>query len=407
MGEVIGQKSLEDIFNDFLENKRIFLNKSALTQKYTPDNLPHREDEIRQLATMLAPSLRLEKPSNILLFGKSGTGKTLTVKHVLDMLKKKAEEHNISLKFVYINCKMKKVADTEYRLIAQLAREFGKDVPTTGLPTDDIYTMFYQAIDSEKQIVVLVLDEIDHLVAKVGDEIMYNLTRINSLLKNAEVTFIGISNDLTFTERLDARVKSSLGEEELIFSPYDALQLKDILLDRAKCSFYEGVIGESVIARCAAYAAREHGDARRALDLLRISGEIAEREASSNILEAHVDKADERIEKDRIIEAVNKQPKQSQVLLYSVISHFYDNKGESASTGDIFSIYSRLCGDLGLKPLTQRRISDLISELDMLGIIHAKVISQGRYGRTREISVLLASDTINRVWLLLKNDLGL
>lgn len=401
-----GQKSLEDIFNDFLQNKRIFLNKSALSQKYTPENIPHRDNEIVQIATILAPSLRLEKPSNILIFGKSGTGKTLTVSHVLNQLQRKAEVNGVPLRVVYVNCKLKKVADTEYRLVAHLARQFGKEVPSTGLPTDDVYNLFYEAVDSEKQIVILVLDEIDHLVKKVGDEIMYNLTRINSTLRNAEVSFIGISNDLTFTESLDARVKSGLGEEEIIFPPYDALQLKDILWERARESFYEGVISESVIAKCAAYAAREHGDARRALDLLRIAGELAEREASSVVTEEHVDRADEKIEKDRIIEAVNKQPKQSQLLLFAIINHFFDSGGESASTGDVFSVYCELCNGVGVKPLTQRRISDLIGELDMLGIINAKVVSQGRYGRTREISLSLPRDTLNRVWLLLKNELG-
>jgi cell division control protein 6 len=366
----VAQKSLDDIFNDFLENKRIFLEKSALTQKYTPENVPHREEEVMQIATILAPCLRLEKPSNLFIFGKTGTGKTVTVTHVLNKLSEKAEEKKIPLEIVYLNCKLKRVADTEYRLIAQLSDFFGAKVPATGLPTDEVYKIFYKTIDDEKRIIIIVLDEIDHLINKAGDEILYNLTRINSSLKNSEITFIGVSNDLRFTEKLDARVKSSLGEEELIFSPYNALQLRDILLERAKNSFYDGVIGDSIISKCAAYAAREHGDARRALDLLRVAGELAERDASPVINEKHIDKADEKMEKDRLIEAIIKQPKQSQVVLYAIMS-YYEERDEPASTGDIYEIYKVLCNSIGLKKLTQRRISDLISELDMLGIINA------------------------------------
>ncbi len=400
----VAQKSLDDIFNDFLENKRVFLDKAALSQKYTPETIPHREDEVTQIATIMAPCLRMEKPSNLFIFGKTGTGKTVTISHVLSKLSEKANERGIPLETIYLNCKLKRVADTEYRLIAQLIEFFGKKVPSTGLPTDDVYNIFYKTIDDHKMLIVIVLDEIDHLISKAGDEILYNLTRINSALKNTEITFIGISNDLRFPERLDARVKSSLGEEEIIFSPYNALQLRDILNERAKKAFYEGVASDVVISKCAAYAAREHGDARRALDLLRVAGELAERDASSVITENHIDKADEKMEKDRLMEAVIKQPKQSQIVLYSVMS-YYEERSEPASTGDIYEIYKKLCKSIGLKTLTQRRISDLISELDMLGIINAKVISQGRYGRTREILLSMPEESLNRIGLFLKNGL--
>src|SRR3972149_9186456 len=131
----VSQKSLDDIFNDFLDNKRIFLDKAALAQKYNPENIPHRDDSILNIARILAPCLRMEKPSNLFIFGKTGTGKTVTVSHVLNKLSEKARDKGVSLEVVYLNCKLKRVADTEYRLIAQLAEFFGKTVPSTGLPT--------------------------------------------------------------------------------------------------------------------------------------------------------------------------------------------------------------------------------------------------------------------------------
>ncbi|PIO00602.1 cell division control protein Cdc6 [archaeon CG10_big_fil_rev_8_21_14_0_10_43_11] len=401
---ITAQRSLDDIFNTFLENKKIFRNKESLTERYTPETIPHRDNEIHQLATIFAPSLRLEKPSNVLVFGKTGTGKTLSVNHVLTFMSQKAALQGIPVSIVYVNCKMKKVADTEYRLIAEFARQFGVSVPPTGLPTDEVYNLFYESVDSKKQVIVLILDEIDHLISRAGDDILYNLTRINSSLKNALVSFVGISNDLRFTEHLDARIKSGLGEEEIIFSPYNALQLRDILKERALQSFYEGVIEDGVLAKCAAYAAREHGDARRALDLLRVAGELSEREASPKILELHIDLADEKVEKDRLYEAVIRQPKQSQLVTYAIMA-YYEEQDTPAFTGDIYSIYKGLCESLGIKPLTQRRISDLITELDMLGIINAKVISHGRYGRKREITLSLPPNTFSKLQLLLKNEL--
>ncbi|MCD6575984.1 MAG: ORC1-type DNA replication protein [Nanoarchaeota archaeon] len=398
--------AVDKIFEEFLNKQSIFANKDALTIKYTPDNIPHREDQIAMLAKILAPALRLEKPSNVFIYGKTGSGKSLCTNYVCSQLSKIAESKKVPLKVVYVNCKMRKVADTEYRLIAQLAREFGQEIPATGLPTDEVYKIFFEAIDKEERVIILILDEVDQLVKKVGDEVLYNLTRINQELKNAKLNIIGISNDVLFMNNLDPRVKSSLNEEEMVFPPYDAIQLKDILTERAKIAFNDGVISESVIAKCAAYAAREHGDARRALDLLRVAGEIAERAGKDRIDERDVDAAEEKIEKETIEEVVKNLPMQSQSVLYAAIL-ILKSREPPVYTGEIYDVYKSICIRTATKPLTQRRVSDLISELDMLGIINAKVISKGRYGRTREISLSVSDEIVNKIEEILKADLKL
>jgi len=403
----IMQVSLQKMFEDFLNKSSIFINKEALTIKYTPETIPHRDAQISQVAQIMAPALRLEKPSNLFIYGKTGSGKTICVKHVCSQLELVAQSKKIPLKIIYVNCKMRKVADTEYRLIAHLARAFGKEVPPTGLPTDEVYKIFYEALDSEKRVVLIVLDEIDKLVEKCGDEILYNLTRMNSDLNNAKICIIGISNDITFKSKLDPRVKSSLSEEELIFPPYDALQLKDILSSRAEIAFVKGSVDEVAIAKCAAYAAREHGDARRALDLLRVAGELAERESATKVTEKHIDAADEKIERDQTIELIKNQPKQSLAVFYAIIMHDKSSKKDSSYTGEVFDLYKDICLQAGIKHLTQRRVSDLIGELDMLGVINAKVISKGRYGRTREISLNIPSDTLLKVEEIIKQSLNI
>jgi cell division control protein 6 len=283
---------------------------------------------------------------------------------------------------------MKHTADTEYRLLAQLAKEFGRDVPFTGLPTDMIYHAVFEAIDSVEQTVILIVDEIDSLVQKAGDEILYTLTRINGDLKRSKLSLIGITNDLGFIDRLDPRVRSSLGEEEMIFPPYNAVQLQDILKERLSLAANKEAVSDGVVAKCAALAAQEHGDARRALDLLRVSGELAERAGESKILISHVDTAQEKIDQDRVIEITKAQPKQSQAILYAIVQ--LSEKDKNVETGNVVAVYNKLCNDYGLKPLTQRRVSDLIAELDMFGIIQTQVISKGRYGRTRVINLALS-----------------
>ena len=384
------QKGLTNFFENYLNKKPLFLNKKVLQANFIPPTISHRDKQIKQIADILAPCLKLEKSSNIFIYGKTGTGKTASTKYIIDQMNKIIKQKNIQVKTIYLNCKLKKVANTEYRLIAQLVREFGKPIPPTGLPTEEVYKIFYDTINEEKQLIILVLDEIDQLIKKTGDEILYNLTRMNSELKESQIEIIGISNDVLFRDYLDPRVKSSLSEEEIIFPPYNALQIRDILAQRAKKAFRKGTLAQGLIEKCAAYAAREHGDARRAIELLRVAGEIAEREGIQKVAISHLDKAEEKIDNDRILDIVKTQPKQHQAILYSILT-LQNNK--QIFTGEVYTLYKDICLKIGLRPLTQRRVSDIIAEFDMLGIINTKVISKGRYGRTREINITVPTTT--------------
>jgi cell division control protein 6 len=169
------------------------------------------------------------------------------------------------------------------------------------------------------------------------------------------------------------------------------------LKERAEKVFKENVIENGVIEKCAAYAAREHGDARRALDLLRIAGELTEREGKKKLSLEHIDNANEKIERDRIIDVIETQPKQFQLTLMAIVNLSEQNPNRPIFTGDIFNIYQELCKKIKVETLTQRRISDILAEFDMLGIINAKVISKGRYGRTREIRLAIPQSLLPKV----------
>jgi len=396
---------INNFFENYLKQDSFFKDKNVLLSSYMPDHVIFREEQMNEAANILAPALRNEKPSNLFIYGKTGTGKTLSMKHIVNSMKEIAEKNNIALKTIYINCKLKRVADTEYRLISQLIKNFGKEVPATGLPTDEIYNIFYKLLDEDKQVVLLILDEIDQLTKKIGDEILYNLTRINAELKNSQICLIGISNNLIFAENLDLRVKSSLSEEDIIFPPYNALQIQDILRNRAESAFNQDTVQTGVIEKCSAYAAREHGDVRRAIDLLRVAGEIAERSGDSQVEIIHLDTAEKKVESDKLINAAMNQPRQFKLVLYAIMlispqkRHFF--------TGEIYEIYGSLCKKSNLNILTQRRVSDILAELDMLGIINAKIISKGRYGRTREINLSLDEGIITKLKEMLEKSLQL
>jgi len=396
---------IKSFFENYLKKESLFTDKRTLMPSYIPEDILYREEQLQEVANILAPILRMEKPSNLFIYGKTGTGKTISIKHIMLSMAKVAVQNNLPLKCIYLNCKLKRVADTEYRLIAQLIKEFGQEIPSTGLPTDEVYNIFYKLLDREKQIVLLVLDEIDQLTKKIGDEILYNLTRINVELQKSQICLVGISNNLVFTENLDPRIKSSLSEEELIFPPYNALQIQDILRKRALKAFKSGVLQSGVIEKCAAYSARDHGDVRRAIDLFRIAGELAERNGSAVVEIGHLDEAEKKIEADKIINAATNQPKQFQSVLYAILLIAPQKK--NFFTGEIYDVYKNLCRQTKLNTLTQRRVSDIIAEMDMLGIINAKIISKGRYGRTRDISLSVDENMILKLKSVLEKSLQL
>ena len=297
----------------------------------------------------------------------------------------------LKVKFCYVNCRM---TGSEYRVFASLSQSLGLEIPFTGLSVGEVFDRFRAGLDSSRIIFIVVLDEIDALIKDRGDAFMYELTRINETLNKSKVAIIGISNDLRLKEFLDPRVFSSLSEEELVFRPYDAGELRNILLERSKLSFQENVLTESALSICSALAAAEHGDARRALDLLRVAGEVAERQGARAVTEEHVRLAEKHIEHNRVVDALKDLTLHSKLVLLSV---YHLNK-PSATTGEIYDVYNELCGEFGAGLLTQRRLGTLINELDSMGLVNAKVVSMGRYGRTKKIRLEISRGLIRDVF---------
>jgi len=376
---------LEDIFDRAVKSP-IFRRREVLLPDYVPEYLPHRDREIVRLARVLAPALRGERPNNVFIFGLTGTGKTAVTKYVLRRLEAKAAEVGARVRSIYVNVRHR---ETPYRVLADIAESVGLRVPFTGLSTGEVYGRLASWLRKSRGVYIVVLDEIDFLVKKHGDDLLYKLTRINELLTSAKVSIVGITNSVKFVDSLDPRVRSSLGEEEIVFPPYNASQLQDILSERAAEAFNPGVLDPDVIPLCAALAARDHGDARRALDLLRVAGEIAEREGSARVAASHVRKARMEIERDRVAEVVRSLPLHAKLVLASVLAASGGGR-VSTTTGEVYDYYRRLVSILGVEEVTFRRVSGIIGELDMLGLITARVASRGRYGKTRLIE--LAAD---------------
>ncbi len=388
---MVNSTVLDDVFEKFVNGAKLFKDREVLRHDYLPEKLPHREEQIQRLGETVAPVLRDARCSNIFIYGTTGTGKTAVTKYVLSHLETKAKEYGAPVKFCYVNCRM---IGSEYRIFANLSQNIGMPIPFTGLSVGEVFDRFRNGLDASRTIFIVVLDEVDALIKDRGDSLLYELTRINETLHQSKVAIIGISNDLRLKEFLDPRVFSSLSEEEMVFRPYDASELRNILLERSRLSFHDGALSDAALSICSALAAAEHGDARRALDLLRVAGEVAERQGATVITEEHVREAEKHIEHDRVVDALQNLTLHSKLVLLSV---YHLNKS-SATTGEIYDVYNELCGELGAGLLTQRRLGTLVNELDAMGLLNAKVVSMGRYGRTKKIRLEISRTLLKDVF---------
>ena len=381
---------------DAAENgKSLIINREVLHFTYIPNTILHRNEEQEKVTQSLLPILKQSRPSNLLIYGKPGTGKTLVVRKVLLKIQERVEKSNFPIRLIYTNSKEE---TTLYGLLVSFGRQLGlseKDLPTTGLAISEVFKRLLKVITKEQINAIFVIDEIDylaHLVSKTGKDILYQLTRANERLQKGSLTLVGISNDLTFKERLDPRVISSLGEEEIVFPNYTVEQIREILEDRISMAFMDGVLEKSALNLCAAMAGREHGDARRAIDLLRVAGEIAEREQTSSINEEHIRAAAQKIEENKEVVALQSYPLHEKLLVIAVM------KTSGLSTGEIYTSYKNVCKMTRQKELTQRRITQMLSDIELSGIITGRIIHQGIHGRTKKFKLTISPEMIKETF---------
>ena len=381
---------IKNLFDEILKLGNIFKNRDMLKSSYVPDFLPHRDEEIKALAVMLRPALNFETPFNILISGKPGTGKTAATKLISRLFSEKSK-----IIFVYQNAQ---IVNTQYRVLQNIAENLNEKLPFTGLPTDEVYKKTIKLIDKNRCNLVVTIDEADKLK---NDDVLYTLSRINENLQNSKVSLILVVNNINFIKFSDARIKSSLNLENLLFKPYDANEIIDILQSRAAMALQPNVLDDDVIPFCSALAAQDHGDARKALDLFLMSAELAERCKSNKITTKHVISAYNILEGDKLKEVVSSLTSQSKLVLYSILRIDSINMKKKVSrritTGEVYNMYDILSKKAGMKVLTQRRVADLITEIESCGIIAARVISKGRGGRTRGIKIASSSKVIMKI----------
>lgn len=386
----------------FTRDDPIFENKELLEINHLPEEgrIVGRDDEIAELANAVNPAIFGQSPSNLLIYGKTGTGKSLCAKHISERLVRVAKEEGVTAEFAYVDCAQD---STETQAVQTIAHSLNDSsitdikIPDKGLSTSTYYKRLWQVLDTQYEVVLIILDEVDKLD---DDDILMQLSRAGEAgkLESCKIGVIGISNKIKYKDRMDERVKSSLCEREFVFPPYDANQLRDIMQARSD-SFKDGILDASVIPRAAALAAREHGDARKAIDILRYAGEIAQSNGSETVREEFVVQARERAETDRFRELIRGSTPHSRYVLQALAVLAINSPDEGGfRTTRIFDVYEEVCRQEGSDTLSLRRVRDLLKEHAFLDIIEQTRQSGGSAeGSYTEHQLLEDPDVVQKV----------
>jgi cell division control protein 6 len=372
----------------FIREDPIFVQKELLEINHLPDEgrIVGRDEEIQNLANAVNPAIFGQSPSNVLIYGKTGTGKSLCAKHVSRRLTSTANDEGVAATFAYVDCAQDSTETQAVQTIAATLNDQSRTdikIPDKGIATSTYYKRLWRILDECYDVVLVILDEIDKLE---DDDILMQLSRAGEAgkIEGCKIGVIGISNKIKYKEeQLNERVKSSLCEREFVFPPYDGTQLNHIMEAR-RDAFRDGVLEDGVIPKASALAAREHGDARQAIDILRYAGEIAQSRGADHVTEEFVVDARERAETDRFRELIRGSTPHSRYVLQALtVRSLNEDNQDGFRTTEVYDVYKEICRQESSDTLSLRRVRDLLKEHAFLDIIeqsrHSGGSAEGSY----------------------------
>lgn len=322
-------QSIKGRLQDGVQNS-VFRDKGLLDPDAVieEDRIVGRDQQLDDIITYLRPALQGNRPPNMLLYGPSGTGKSLIINAVCQQVVELANAQDDQFEVIKINCQTIKSHDRAvYRLAEDAAAKAGVDVgvPESGVSTDQKLHRFYEILSTHFDSVVIILDEVDLLVGRQRDpadepaysKLLYQLSRASQLGRiEGHVSVAALTNDPRFMEDLDGRAESSFNPQDVVFPDYDANQLQSIL-ERRRDAYQDDVLEDGIIPLSSALAAQDHGDARKAIDLFRKAGEIADRRGEETVCEDHVRDAQMEAERDRTLTQMQGLSTQKKLSLYA------------------------------------------------------------------------------------------
>lgn len=370
----------------------IFIDKSLVEPDTIIDEnrIVGRDSQLDDIIAYLRPTIQGNRPPNLLLYGPSGTGKSLIINAVCEQVVHLASANGQRFGIFNINCQTIKSHDRAvYKLVREAANDLGIDpaIPKTGISTDEKLDRLYLILNNHYDSVIIILDEIDLLRGRQrgSDEdpaysrLLYQLSRAEKLGEiDGNVAVTALTNDPGFMEELDGRAESSFNPQDVAFPDYDANQLQEILRHRQD-AFREDALANDVIPLIAAFAAQSHGDARKAIDLFRKAGEIADRRGKQVVSEEAVREAQQEFEKDRTLTQIEGLSTQKKLSLYATAAvDVYGTASVETIPATVgFSVYEYLSNYIDTDTKSRDTYLRYMNELDTYGMVSSERRSRG------------------------------
>jgi cell division control protein 6 len=381
-------QSIEDMLLEFDDQDGLIRDRALLDPNYVveEDRIVGRDEQLQEVTKMLRVALGDNRPPNLFLYGPSGTGKSLITKAVCHNISRICESRDIEFGTIEVNCQdLDTLGIAVYELVQQAADAAGVpvEVPKHGVATKEKWDELYRIVNEHFDSVVFVLDELDMLVGRRDKQepafsrLLYQLSRAGANDElNAYISVVAISNDTKMMESVGSRAVSSFTPEDVHFDDYDANQLQAILR-RRQDAFHDDVVDDDVIPLAAAFAAQTHGDARKAIDLMRVAGELAEREGDTRVREKHVRTAQEKVEKNRVLEVVRGISTQKKLCLYATAAVASQTDGGTARSTTGYRVYQYLTDAIDADQYHQETYVNKMKELTTYSLVDFERRSHG------------------------------
>ena len=375
-----------DIFENLLKKPSIFKDERKLDINFIPNKLPHRNKELSLLSQLFLTLLTNpnELSRKILITGKTGIGKTVTVKLFGEMLIKAAKKREISIKYIHVNCRKER---TSYKVLIKILRSINTNFPKRGYSPQDLLEIINDFLNIHNFHILVILDELNYLINNDND-LIYSLTRLNDDSFNVpqRVSIIGIVRDLSCINNLDNSTLSTLQRNIIKFENYTNEQIFDILKYRVEISLKRNTLSDELIEMISDLVSIK-GDIRYGLNLIWKAGKIAENKNLQSITSECIRLATEDMVPFSTLDALKDMTSQKLIFLLAIINQIKKNKDNKVTFLEILKSYLMLCENTELRPRSYSQLWNYLQEYKKENFIFVKLQSKSIKGRKALIEI--------------------
>ena len=360
----------------------ILLDEGPLSYDFVPKEIVRREDDQKTLAAMFSAIGTPNMSCRALITGNVGSGKTvLSSTFADDIVQHYTGVRNI--KRVHVNCRNHA---TTAQMLLRIAKELDERHPERGFSSSEVIQGIRRNLRTHNQHMLLILDEVDHLLRREGDDPIYQLLRIDEGRKESGTLSLILISQEQILDQLEGAVISRFGRtNHLALKPYTAEQLTAIAAQRAALATRKDSITKEVL-NLIGQASADTGDARVAIELLEGAAKAAEKEGTAEVLARHVQKRASRRGRQVEPSVIDELSQHEQLALLAICRRL--KKDAEITTGDAEKLYHVVCEEFEVKPRSHTTFWKHLKSLETLGLMESRMgtAKEGR-GRTQFITM--------------------